>query len=129
MNDERTDLPPARLWQPTTAKWFTYRYPIAVSSSFGLLHGFGFASALRQIGLPQTELVTSLLFFNVGVEVGQLLFIGCLMAGFWLVLLPFRKPSGGLRPNVSYLARLEKPTAYLVGSLASFWLMQRVAGF
>ena len=54
---------------------FTYKYPIAVSSSFGLLHGFGFASVLKEIGLPQTEIISSLLFFNIGVEIGQLLFI------------------------------------------------------
>jgi hypothetical protein len=53
----------------------TYRYPIAVSASFGLLHGFGFASVLSDIGLPQTEIITSLLFFNVGVEMGQVLFL------------------------------------------------------
>ena len=45
----------------------TWRYPIAVSSSFGLLHGLGFAAVLGEIGLPQTELVTGLVFFNVGV--------------------------------------------------------------
>jgi hydrogenase/urease accessory protein HupE len=63
----------------------THRYPIAVSSSFGLLHGFGFAAVLRDIGLPQTELPTALLFFNVGVEIGQLLFIGVLLAGFFVL--------------------------------------------
>jgi len=53
----------------------TYRYPIAVSSSFGLLHGFGFAAVLADIGLPQVEIVTSLLFFNIGVELGQIIFV------------------------------------------------------
>ncbi|WP_424286598.1 HupE/UreJ family protein [Eudoraea sp.] len=63
----------------------TYRYPIAVSSSFGLLHGFGFAAVLSDIGLPQIEVVTSLLFFNVGVELGQIIFVlGILL--FWLFI-------------------------------------------
>ena len=53
----------------------TWRYPIAVSATFGLLHGFGFASALAEIGLPQTEIPAALLAFNVGVEVGQILFV------------------------------------------------------
>ena len=52
----------------------TWRYPIAVSSTFGLLHGLGFAAVLNEIGLPQTELVTGLVFFNVGVEIGQVVF-------------------------------------------------------
>ena len=53
---------------------WTYRFPISVSTSFGLLHGFGFAAVLREIGLPQTELPAALLFFNVGVEIGQVIF-------------------------------------------------------
>ncbi len=53
----------------------TYRYPIAVSSSFGLLHGFGFAAVLGETGLPQTEIPAALLFFNVGVELGQIAFV------------------------------------------------------
>ena len=62
-------------------KSLTHRYPVAVSSSFGLLHGFGFAAVLRDIGLPQTELPTALLFFNVGVEIGQILFVLALLGG------------------------------------------------
>ncbi|MEH6502144.1 MAG: HupE/UreJ family protein, partial [Pseudoalteromonas distincta] len=58
----------------------TWRYPIAVSATFGLLHGFGFASALAEIGLPQTEVLAALLTFNIGVELGQLLFISAVMA-------------------------------------------------
>ena len=62
-----------------------YRYPVAVSSSFGLLHGFGFAAVLRDIGLPQIELPTALLFFNIGVEIGQILFVLALLAGFFIL--------------------------------------------
>ncbi|KGJ88603.1 HupE/UreJ family protein [Colwellia psychrerythraea] len=63
----------------------TYRYPVAVSSSFGLLHGFGFASALMEIGLPETEIPLALLFFNIGVEIGQLAFVFALMLTIHIV--------------------------------------------
>ena len=58
---------------------FSRRYPIVLAFVFGLLHGFGFASALGEIGLPRVEIAAGLLFFNVGVEVGQLTFIACLI--------------------------------------------------
>ena len=63
----------------------TERYPWIVAFTFGLLHGFGFAGALKQVGLPQTKIPIALLFFNVGVEVGQLLFIAAVFAIFWLL--------------------------------------------
>ncbi len=93
-----------------------YRYPVAVSSSFGLLHGFGFAAVLRDIGLPQTELPTALLFFNVGVEIGQVLFVLALVAAWYL-----------LRPLL--LRDLRVPASYIIGSIASYWMLDRVAGF
>ncbi len=100
----------------------TWRHPIAVSTSFGLLHGFGFAAVLREIGLPQTELPVALLFFNLGVEVGQLSFVAvCIVLGDLLrrawVSLP---PPGRLRSAVV------RPAGYAVGSLASFWLFERL---
>jgi len=52
----------------------TSRHPIAVSSAFGLLHGFGFAAVLSEVSLPQAELLTGLLFFNLGVEIRQVIF-------------------------------------------------------
>ena len=58
------------------------RYPWTVAFIFGLLHGFGFASALTQIGLPQQSITLALLFFNVGVEMGQLLFIASMFGAF-----------------------------------------------
>lgn len=101
---------------------WTWRYPLLVSSLFGLLHGFGFASVLRDIGLPQRELVTGLFAFNVGVEVGQLLFIGVL-----LVLLALTGKI--LRVQRSFL--LSHPAvifscAYTVGIIASYWFLQRL---
>lgn len=58
----------------------TERYPWTVAFAFGLLHGLGFAGALAEVGLPQASIPTALLFFNVGVEIGQLLFISMVFA-------------------------------------------------
>ena len=60
------------------------QYPWIVAFAFGLLHGFGFAGALAEIGLPQKSIPLALLFFNVGVEIGQLLFIATVFAIMWL---------------------------------------------
>lgn len=104
----------------------TYRYPALVATSFGFLHGFGFASVLRQVGLPQTELPTALLFFNVGVEIGQILFVIVLFAlGHALTYL-----RGHVQWPVSRLAGAhpEMWAAYAIGTLASFWTVERVVG-
>ena len=58
----------------------TQRYPWIVAFTFGLLHGLGFAGALAEVGLPHNSIPLALLFFNVGVEIGQLLFIGAVLA-------------------------------------------------
>lgn len=106
----------------------TYRYPIAVSSSFGLLHGFGFAAVLGETGLPQTEIPAALLFFNIGVELGQIIFVAAVILFYQLVrflgsaLLDRDLSIDALRP-------LQAPAAYAVGILASFWMIERVAGF
>ncbi len=103
----------------------TWRYPIAVSSSFGLLHGLGFAAVLQEIGLPQTELVTGLLFFNVGVEIGQVLFAAVVVTLMIMVRKAFQKAGkeeilGGTAQGAS---------AYLVGIIAAYWLVERCASF
>lgn len=79
----------------------TYRYPILVSSSFGLLHGFGFASVLMDVGLPEHDKGIALLGFNLGVEIGQILFITALLIARYLImaitknsLQDFFKPNG-----------------------------------
>ena len=106
----------------------TYRYPIAVSSSFGLLHGFGFAAVLTDIGLPQVELVTSLLFFNIGVELGQVIFVvGILLLWFLIRKLSFDKNLK--RKFTSKRPVLERSMAYFCGSIASFWMIERLYGF
>jgi hydrogenase/urease accessory protein HupE len=106
----------------------TYRYPIAVSSSFGLLHGFGFAAVLGETGLPQTEIPAALLFFNVGVEIGQILFVAVVIAIYQLVRLVGRA-SFDRDLSVDALRPLQTPAAYAVGILGSFWMIQRVATF
>jgi hydrogenase/urease accessory protein HupE len=107
----------------------TERWPWVISFTFGLLHGFGFAGALSEVGLPQVAIPVALLFFNVGVEIGQLLFIAAVVAA----LVCARRAMGQLRPlTFTYLrsstfARLAPP--YAIGSVAMFWVIQRIAGF
>ena len=107
----------------------TWKYPIAVSSSFGLLHGFGFASVLSQIGLPQTEIPAALLFFNIGVEAGQVLFAAAVIALFLTGILLFKKFKNRTSPKELLMLKIERPAAYVVGTLASFWMIERVTGF
>jgi hydrogenase/urease accessory protein HupE len=91
------------------------RLPWVVAFSFGLLHGFGFAGALRQIGLPPAEAPLALLFFNVGVELGQLAVIAVL--GALLAVLARR---------AKLRASLEAAAVYSMGALAAFWSIERV---
>jgi len=105
------------------------RSPWIVAFVFGLLHGFGFAGALREVGLPEKDIPLALLFFNVGVEAGQLLFIAAVVVVFSLVarLLP---GGGGERRGPWFTERLIRtPVAYAVGSMAAFWVVQRVVAF
>jgi len=103
----------------------TWRHPIAVSSSFGLLHGFGFAAVLNQIGLPQTELVTGLLFFNVGVEIGQVIFV----AGAGAVILLLRGMNSRLKLCHEHGGGFQQIVGYGIGAVTAFWLIQRCAAF
>lgn len=91
------------------------RWPWLIAFAFGLLHGFGFAGALQEIGLPQSDVPLALLFFNVGVELGQLLFIAVLLS---LVKLASRL--GKLPAHAATAA------AYGIGALAAFWVIERV---
>ena len=97
----------------------TARYPWIVAFVFGLLHGFGFAGALGDIGLPQNEVPLALLMFNVGVELGQLLFIAVIL----VLILALRK----LRRQ--WPAWAQQVPAYGIGGVAAFWLIERVTGF
>ena len=91
------------------------RVPALVSFLFGLVHGLGFAGALKNIGLPQSHLPMALLSFNVGVECGQLLTV---LVAFLVVSVPFPK---------SWFARARRPALYAVGAVAAFWCWQRIA--
>jgi len=97
----------------------TERWPWLIAFLFGLFHGLGFAGALSEIGVPQAVVPLALLMFNVGVEVGQLAFIGVVL---WLMALlkrlPLTAPAGAWRV-----------APYSIGSLAAFWTIQRVMSF
>jgi hydrogenase/urease accessory protein HupE len=101
----------------------TQHYPWIVAFTFGLLHGFGFAGALAEVGLPQTSIPMALLFFNVGVEIGQLFFVGAVLT---VIAIGWR---AGRRLRVSPPVWLWRIAPYAIGGLASFWLVERVAAF
>ena len=92
---------------------FARRVPAAVAFTFGLLHGFGFAAALAEIGLPEGEIPSALLAFNLGVEAGQLLIVGGALIALALLA----------RLRMAIPARLA--SAYAIGTIASAWLIQR----
>jgi hypothetical protein len=94
----------------------TYHHPWVIAFGFGLLHGLGFAGALTGIGLPQSEIPLALLFFNVGVEIGQLVFV--------LAFLLMRWSFTQLEVRWSRSAQLIP--VYFVGTVATYWLLQRI---
>ena len=96
--------------RPTLAR----RWPAALAFLFGLVHGLGFADALKEVGLPQNYLPTALLTFNVGVEIGQLLTVGVV----WLLWLALRRFPAVERARV--------PLLYGIGSVAAYWSWVRV---
>jgi hydrogenase/urease accessory protein HupE len=99
---------------PSTPR-LSERIPWVVAFAFGLLHGFGFAGALAEIGLPEGEVPMALLTFNLGVEAGQLLIVG---AG--LILLALIR-----RVAAARLSAARGAMAYAIGSVAAFWLIER----
>jgi hydrogenase/urease accessory protein HupE len=104
-----------RAWRGGTS--FTIAHPWVVAFAFGLLHGFAFASGLSAIGLPTTDIPLALLMFNLGVEFGQLAFVGLiLLLKRALILL-----------EVSWPRAAEVAPAYIVGSLGAFWTVDRIA--
>jgi hypothetical protein len=92
--------------------------PWVVAFAFGLLHGLGFAGALAEIGVPRAHAALALLAFNVGVEVGQLVFVALL----FFVAIPFR----GV---VRHAPRLRLLPAYAMGTVAVAWVIERVRAF
>ena len=102
-----------RAWRGQTS--FTIRHPWVVAFVFGLLHGFGFASGLTVMGLPQPEIPVALLFFNLGVEAGQLAFV---LAVVFLER-AFRTM------EIRWPGWAQMLPGYVVGSLGAFWTIQR----
>ena len=102
-----------RVWRGQTS--FTIRHPWVVAFAFGLLHGFGFASGLTAMGLPSNEIPLALLFFNVGVEIGQL--------GFVFLMLGLARSFRSLEIRWPRWAQLIP--GYAVGTLGAFWFIQR----
>ena len=95
----------------------TERRPWIVAFAFGLLHGFGFAGALAQLGLPENDIPVALLFFNVGVEAGQLLFVIAVLAVI----------AGWRRLEAPWPQWAWRVPVYAIGSLAGYWTIERVA--
>ena len=104
------------------------RWPWVVAFCFGLLHGFGFAGALAEVGLPHQAIPVALLFFNLGVEIGQLAFVGAVLAAGWI----FRR-AAALRFEPVLIQRtvdrLDMIAVYAIGGVAAFWLIERTSAF
>jgi hydrogenase/urease accessory protein HupE len=102
-----------RAWRGETS--FTLRRPWLVAFCFGLLHGFGFASGLSVVGMPRAEIPLALAMFNVGVELGQLVFVALILLSYRAMrTLEFRWPRWA-----------ELGPAYVIGSLGAYWTLQR----
>ena len=102
-----------RSWRGETS--FTIRHPWVVAFAFGLLHGFGFASALTSAGLPRHELPLALVSFNVGVELGQMAF----------VVLMVRLERSFQQLEIRWPRWVAMAPGYVVGTLGAFWTIQR----
>jgi len=99
---------------------YAARWPWLVAFIFGLLHGFGFAGALSEIGLPQQSIPLALVFFNIGVELGQLFFVLAVVVLSWLL--------HHLKQE-KLLNRAETAVTYSIGGISSSWLFERVSLF
>jgi hydrogenase/urease accessory protein HupE len=102
-----------RVWRGKTS--FTIRHPWVVAFGFGLLHGFGFASGLSTVGMPKAEIPLALLMFNIGVEIGQIVFVVIiLLIQRALRVLQFQWPRW-----------VDFAPGYAIGSLGAMWTIQR----
>jgi hydrogenase/urease accessory protein HupE len=98
----------------------TERFPWIVAFTFGLLHGFGFAGALSEVGLPRAAIPAALLFFNLGVEAGQLAFVALSLSILRVARLV------GHRNGMTGPVWAWRLPPYAIGGIASFWLIQRI---
>jgi len=105
----------------------TANMPWIAAFAFGLLHGFGFAGALHEIGLPQHAIPLALALFNIGVEAGQLIFIGAFFIMTSLAGRLLKQADSNTAWRVT--ERIAMPAAYITGSLACFWTIERTASF
>lgn len=108
------------IWRQRGQDSLTFRQPWLVAFAFGLLHGLGFAGALSEIGLPPSEVPIALLFFNIGVELGQLLFIA--------VILIVSGLSSRLIQHQGVTSVVRMVTVYSIGTLATYWFIERSMG-
>lgn len=97
----------------------TERIPWVVAFVFGLLHGLGFAGALAEIGLPRQAIPLALACFNIGVELGQLLFVGAVLALAFGLRRWMARATGSLRWTAPYA----------IGGVAALWMVERIAAF
>ena len=104
----------ARTWRGQTS--LSIERPWLVAFGFGLLHGFGFATGLSATGVPQSELPVALLSFNLGVEAGQVGFVGIVLALVW----SFQ------RLEITWPKWVTRVPGYGIGSLGAFWSLQRI---
>jgi hydrogenase/urease accessory protein HupE len=105
---------------PGRPETLTRKHPWLIAFIFGLLHGLAFAGALAEVGLPKGAEPTALFLFNVGVEIGQLMFIAAALGAIWLV----RQIRLRLPVDSTVFARVAP--AYVIGSCAAFWLIERI---
>jgi len=101
----------------STRKRYLQSHPWSVAGLFGLVHGLGFANVLRDIGMPSDDLVRALLSFNVGIEIGQLVFVGLLAALLQVVL----------HQSVSGYRTLRSLIVTAMGGISVFWCLERSA--
>ena len=97
----------------------TAKYPWIVAFTFGLLHGFGFAGALTEVGLPQVDIPFALAFFNIGVELGQLVFVVLLLGLIYMIS----------KLEIKQRIWMKLAPAYCIGSIAAMWCVERILGF
>ena len=106
----------------------TARRPWLVAFGFGLLHGLGFAGALAEVGLPHHAIPVALLFFNLGVEVGQLAFVAAVLNTGWLL-----RRAASVRFQPALIQRkvdgIDVAAAYGIGAVATCWLIERTTAF
>ena len=102
----------------------TAEFPWLASFAFGLLHGFGFAGALREIGMPEDAAPLALLFFNLGVEAGQLSFIAAVLAVMFL----WRRLAPAAVSTTRAIDLAWRVPVYVIGITSAYWFIERTTG-